>query len=115
MGRVLQVRVWATTYNDDDVLREWPRLHKLAWPVESPVYVAKQGVLEMVDTLVDAHRFADWPDDIRELTGEGLRQLAALRVQLDAALADWDPKTANRLTDQIEDLLTGIEKVLPKA
>ncbi|UZP67864.1 hypothetical protein N1030_02495 [Desulfovibrio mangrovi] len=115
MGKVLQVRVWATTYDEDDVLREWPRLHRLAWPEEDSVYVAKQGVLELIDTLVDAHRFADWSAEVKDVTAEGLQRLDKLRQELDAALADWDPARANKLTDQMEDVLTGIEKVLPKA
>ncbi|GFM33447.1 hypothetical protein LN040_00465 [Desulfovibrio subterraneus] len=115
MGKVLQVRVWATTYDEDDVLREWPRLHRLAWPDDDAVYVAKQGVVELIDTLVDAHRFADWSDEVKELTGERLQQLAGLRKELDEALADWDPARANKLTDAIEDALSGLEKVLPKA
>lgn len=114
MGRVLQVRVWATTYDEDDVQKAWPRLHKLAWPDNNAVYVAKQGVLEMIDTLVDAHRFADWSADVKARTDEGLQKVARLKLQLEQALADWDPALANRLTDQMEDELSGIENILPK-
>lgn len=115
MGKVLQIRVWATTYNEDDVPREWPKLHRLAWPDANAVYVAKQGVLELVDTLVDAHRFADWPDGVKELTAEGLKKADTIRQQLEAALADWDPARANTLSNELEDVLTGLEKLLPKA
>ncbi len=115
MGKVLQVRVWASTYDEDEVRGAWPLLHKLAWPDDNAVYVAKKGVLELIDTLVDAHRFADWSADVKALTADGLATLASLRRELDEALAEWNPTRANRLTDQIEDALTAIEKVLPKA
>ncbi len=115
MGKVLQIRVWATTYNEADVAREWPRLHQLAWADANADFVAKQGVLEMVDTLVDAHRFADWPPDVKSATTAGIQRLADLRRQLDTALEEWDPATANRLSDAIEDQLSVLEKNVPKA
>ena len=32
MGKILQIRVSAWTYNEDDVPRTWPRLCSAVWP-----------------------------------------------------------------------------------
>jgi len=56
MGKVLQVRVWASTYRDEDVEKAWPLLVALAWPEPFVRPVAGQvlgpadrrGVLELV-------------------------------------------------------------------
>ena len=113
MGKVLQVRVWASTYSEDDVKGEWPRLFELAFPEDKQLYVAKAGVLEMIDTLVDACRFADWSDGLKDYAKEPLDAIMKLRKELDEALSDWNPQLANVLTNKIEDALSDLEKDLP--
>ncbi|MCG8529851.1 MAG: hypothetical protein MI749_04220 [Desulfovibrionales bacterium] len=114
MGKVLQVRVWATTYSEDEVQKEWPQLFTLAFPENQQRYVAKAGVLEMIETLVDACRFADWNPALKEYAKEPLDALFALRKELEDALADWNPQAANTLTDKIEDALTDLEQGIDK-
>lgn len=114
MGRVLQVRVSASTYNPDDVRKNWPRCHARAWPQGEPVFEPHQGVLQLIDALEDALRLADWDDYVRDLVSEPVAKLAAMKDELEEALAEWDPRRANRLTDDIEDLLSVLEKQFPK-
>lgn len=113
MGKVLQVRVWASTYSEDEVQREWPRLFELAFPKEQQRYMAKSGVIEMIETLVDACRFADWSDELKAYAKEPLDAIFALRQELEEALGEWNPQKANQLTDKIEDALSDLEKDLP--
>ena len=45
MGKLLQIRVSAWTYREEDVVRAWPALTALAWP--RPQYPdEKRGVLD---------------------------------------------------------------------
>ncbi|SIN69526.1 hypothetical protein [Halodesulfovibrio marinisediminis] len=113
MGKVLQVRVWASTYSEDEVKEAWPRLYELAFPKEQQRYVAKAGVIEMIETLVDACRFADWSDELKAYAKEPLDAIFALRQELEEALSEWNPQKANQLTDKIEDALSDLEKDLP--
>ncbi|OBQ51565.1 hypothetical protein [Halodesulfovibrio spirochaetisodalis] len=113
MGKVLQVRVWASTYSEDEVRQEWPRLYELAFPKEQQLYVAKTGVIEMIETLVDACRFADWSDELKDYAKKPLDVLFVLCKELEAALSEWNPQKANQLTDKIEDALSDLEKDLP--
>ena len=114
MGKVLQVRVWASTYSEDEVQSEWPKLFELAFPEAQQRFVAKAGVVEMIETLVDACRFADWNEELKDYAKEPLDALFALRKELEEALADWNPQRANQLTDAIEDALSDLEKGIRK-
>ena len=55
MGKLLQIRVSAWTYREEDVVRAWPALTALAWP--RPQYPdEKRGVLELVTALENGLR-----------------------------------------------------------
>ena len=113
MGRVLQIRVSASTFRDEDVAREWPRLVALAWPDEYVVPGGK-GVLQLVGSLADAHRFAGWKPDVREKLAPGIDKAVMLRAKLEEALADWNPREANALGDSLEETLDALENLAPK-
>jgi len=51
---------------------------------------------------------------LHEECAEPLRRLEGLTTELENALADWDPRKANDITDQIEDTLSLLEKQAPK-
>lgn len=69
MGKLLQIRVSAWTYREEDVVRAWPALTALAWP--RPQYPdEKRGVLELVTALENGLSFEDWPQAV----AEGLRK-----------------------------------------
>lgn len=108
MGRALQIRVSAVTWNEDLLEECWPRLTELAFSV--PVLHERRGVLEMVRALDDGLKFLPWSEARRAVLGPGIHKAARLKAELEAALADWDPGKANRLSDQLEDVLDDMEK-----
>ncbi|MDR2696136.1 MAG: hypothetical protein LBC79_07145 [Deltaproteobacteria bacterium] len=107
MGKILQIRVSAWTYDESEAERAWPRLTELAFSV--PLTHHRRGVLEMVAALDDGLRFMDWPAPLKGSLAPGLKRAIAIRDQLEGALADWDPRRANKLTDELEDALDAVE------
>ena len=110
MGKALQVRVSATTWDTDLLEKLWPGLYALAHSV--PVRQEREGVLEMVQTLDEASRFMDWPQNRKDALAPGIARCAQLKTELEAALAAWDPRTANALSDTLEDELDKLEQAL---
>lgn len=108
MGKVLQIRVIATTWNEDQVEEDWPHLSKLAFGL--PVKVENHGVLEMVRALAEGLEFMNWSKDRKEALGPGIRECARIRDELNRALADWEPRKANDLSNQLEDALDRLER-----
>lgn len=115
MGRVLQVRVLAYTYAEDDVRKAWPLLWKLAFEDTTPGFPHEmKGVLELVRALDDLYQFGDVPDTVRSLLEEGLPRVVKDVKDMQARLADWDPQAANQATDRIEEGLGELEKRVAK-
>lgn len=108
MGKVLQIRVVAVTWNEDLIEDSWPRVAKLAFGV--PVKLDNHGLLEMVRALGEGLRFENWSAARKEAMGPGIRQADEIREKLDKALADWNPKLANELSDKLEDALDMLER-----
>lgn len=108
MGKVLQIRVIATTWNDELLEDYWPRLTQLAFSV--PVKVENHGVLEMVRALSEGLQFAKWPETHKEALRTGIEEASAIRDAINTALADWDPKKANDLSNRLEDTLDKLER-----
>ncbi len=108
MGRTLQVRVSAWTFDPAEVEKRWPRLVALSF--SPPVLLNQErGVLELTDNLVDRHSIAVLPKDAQAILTEPVKRLAAARERLTAALAAWDPRAANTATDDIEEALDDAE------
>lgn len=108
MGKVLQIRVIATTWNDELLEDYWPRLTQLAFAV--PIKLENHGVLEMVRALSEGLQFAKWPESRREALRQGIGEAAAIRDAINTALADWDPRKANELSNRLEDVLDKLER-----
>ncbi|MBD5553498.1 MAG: hypothetical protein HDQ44_04085 [Desulfovibrio sp.] len=108
MGKVLQIRVIAVTWDKERIEEYWPRVAELAFSV--PVKLADHGVLEMVRALSEGLEFAKWPEARKKALGPGIRKCAAIRDDLEKALADWQPGRANELSDQLEDCLDELER-----
>ncbi len=115
MGKVLQIRVGAWTYNEDEVTASWPKLSSLVWSELDRWGPAgmRRGVTELAEYLPDALRFADIPETTRKLLMPGAQKVADKLSEMRSALADWEPRRANVLSNELEDLLTGLEKEAP--
>lgn len=107
MGKALQIRVSAVTWNEDLLAELWPQLSELAFGV--PIKHERRGVLEMVRALDEGLKFMDWPKERCAYLRAGVERAVAYKAQLEAALADWDPREANRLSDALEDELDKLE------
>ena len=108
MGKVLQIRVIATTWDEELVEDYWPRLAQMAFEV--PIKLEKRGVLEMVRALADGLEFMKWPEARKERMGPGIREAAKIRQEIERALSDWDPKKANDLSNRLEETLDELER-----
>ena len=73
-----------------------------------------KGVLELVRALDDLYQFGDVPDAVRRLLEEGLPRVVKDVQDMQARLADWDPRAANQATDRIEEGLGELEKRVAK-
>lgn len=108
MGKVLQIRVIAVTWDQDLVEETWPRISRLAFSV--PIKLANHGVLEMTRALSEGLAFEKWSPERKEALGPGIRKAERIRIDLDKALADWEPSKANQLSDELEDTLDALER-----
>ena len=116
MGRILQIRVSAWTYDEDEVLQAWPKLCALVWSQLDQWGPAgmKRGVTELAGYLLDALRFSDLPEDVKKAMRPGAEKVAAVLESMRKALADWDPRKANTLSDELEEALVELEKEAPR-
>ena len=130
MGRVLTIRLTASTYNEEEAWRSWPNLCALAWPGRGQVYSGgwkpnpasfpspvqadpvRYGVVELTRALVEEFHLGGWDKDRKNLLRDGLKILEKHLAALDDALADWQPQAANKASDAIEDGLDSLEHLL---
>ena len=113
MGKVLQIRVTAETYDSDDVYKSWPRLSKIAWGDKRLSEDKTLGVRELVATLQDLWKFGDeWPADTKKMIGDALPNIEELRKRLETALADRNAEQADRISYEIEDALDELESLV---
>ena len=112
MGKLLQIRVSAWTYREEDVVRAWPALTALAWP--RPQYPdEKRGVLELVTALENGLSFEDWPQAVAEGLREGIGRAAAVKKQAESDIAQEKKKAVNELKGEISDIsMTIAEQVV---
>lgn len=107
MGKILQIRVSAWTWDEDLVPKAWPRLSELAFSV--PLKHEKHGVLEMVQSLGDGLQFMKWPEERRKALTPGIEKCVDIKRRLEGALANWNPREANILSDELENELDRLE------
>ncbi len=116
MGRLLQIRVTAFTYDASEVATTWPKLFTLAFPETSPSpsLSRNKGVLELVDSLFDQLRFEMMEPSLHTILESRVQRAKAVKTQLEEALANWQPQQANRHSDVLEEILDDLEKDLPR-
>ncbi|MEG2172306.1 MAG: hypothetical protein RRY29_03485 [Desulfovibrionaceae bacterium] len=107
MGRILQIRVTSWTWDEDLVVKAWPRLAQLAFTV--PLKHEKHGVMEMVTALGDGLAFMKWPETRRAALGQGIEKAVDMKCRIEGALEKWNPREANALSDELETLLDRLE------
>lgn len=119
MGKFLQIRVSAWTYDEKAMQAAWPNLASLAWgqwsDSGSPYPGGKRGVLELTAALADGLAFADWPEAVKQQLSSEIRKTADLKTRLESALADWNPREAESLSNKLEDTLDDLEQLAPSA
>ncbi len=106
MGSVLQIRVIAQTFDENEVRENWPKLSELAWgrvPAER-----NHGVLELAQTIADKGRLGMLPGEMKKHS-EVLAEVEAFVRGIENALGDWKPGDAERLSTALENLLTELE------
>lgn len=107
MGRILQIRVTSWTWDEDLVVKAWPRLAELAFSV--PLKHEKHGVMEMVTALGDGLAFMKWPAARVAALGDGIQKAVDIKRRIEGALENWNPREANALSDELEILLDTLE------
>ncbi len=108
MGKALQIRVSAVTWDQGLPEKLWPRITELAATV--PSSEKKLGVVEIVYRLYDGLQFMKWPQERQNTLGDGIKKAHTAVKDLEKALADWDARKANTLSDTIEDILESLER-----
>ncbi len=113
MGRILQIRVSAWTYDEDEVSGAWPRLSAFVWGQTerwgSPGM--KHGVLELAEFLPDAVQFGMDDAALKSDAAPEVEKAGALLEKLREALAAWEPREANRISTELEDCLDRLEQI----
>ncbi|OIQ51453.1 hypothetical protein BerOc1_03406 [Pseudodesulfovibrio hydrargyri] len=109
MGRLLQVRVSAWTYSEDEVRKAWPSLWKLAW--QDSGAIPRKGVMELADAVFDAVRAGLIPDNQVKALKADAEKADELRQAIEKALGDWRPGEADKLTYALEDTMDALEDI----
>ncbi len=114
MGNILYIRVSASTYNEDDVKKHFPLLHKLAWRDDDRYIPASQryGVLELIATVQDVLDFAQIDIEVKNFLMADWKTLCEMKKELEQYVLEWKPHKASELTYTIEEKLAEIEKNL---
>ena len=107
MGKALQIRVSAVTWDEGLLEKLWPRLSELAFSV--PLKHEKHGVMEMVRALGDGIKFMKWSKERCEALGPGIERAVDIQRRIEGALANWNPREANALSDELESELDKLE------
>lgn len=109
MGRLLQVRVSAWTFSEDEVRKAWPSLWKLAWQDSSAI--PKKGVMELADAVFDAVRAGLIPDNQAKALKDKAEKADQLRTAIEKALGEWKPGEADKLIYELEDTMDALEDI----
>lgn len=112
MGKILQIRVSASTYDVSQVGKRWPKLAAHAWGVD--VDKQEHGLLELVETIEDKTRLGLLSFKPQGDFHGALQAAVGLRDRLEEALAEWRASEANSLSDALEDAIDDLEKAAEK-
>ncbi|BCS86894.1 hypothetical protein [Pseudodesulfovibrio sediminis] len=113
MGKVLQIRVSAWTYSEDEVKKTWPNLWRLMWE-DGGDAIRSKGVMELAKAVHDAGRAGLIPEDAAAALKEKAAEVEVIRLKIEKALNDREPKVADSLSYEIEDCLDALEDIADK-
>lgn len=113
MGKVLQIRVSAWTFSEDEVEKTWPKLWKLVWG-EGGDAVPKKGVMELALAVFNAVRAGLVSSDAVKALKDKAEEVESLRQDMESALASRNPQKADSLSYEIEDCLDALEDIAKK-
>jgi len=109
MGRILQIRVSATTFDEKAVEKAWPVLNKLVWE-KGEFMNPSRGVMELAHAAFTAVDAGLLPSQQAGALEKDARRAEEIRRSLEQALGDWDAKMADRLAYELEDVLDELEQ-----
>ena len=112
MGKLLQVRVSAWTFNEDEVEKAYPSLWNLVW--QDPDVIPKKGVLELTEAVFDAVRVGLIDDHKAEALKDGAEKAEDLRLKIEKFLGEWKAGEADKCIYELEDLLAALEDIAEK-
>lgn len=112
MGRILQIRVSAYTFNPQEIEKSWPTLFEIAFGQDQKV--DNPGVFELITRLKERILFEEVQEEVEKILEPKLKEISLLQKKLEEALADWEPKKANQLSYQLEDKLDSLEQEIKK-
>lgn len=113
MGKVLQIRVSAWTYDEGEVRKKWPSLWKLVWEESGPL-MRQKGVVDLAKGVYDAVRAGLIPDAQARALRPEAENLEKIRLRLEDALGAWKAREADTLTYSLEDSLDALEDTAGK-
>ena len=113
MGTVLQIRVSAETFSEDEVRKKWPALWNLVWE-DGGDAVPRKGVLELVQAVFNAVRAGLIGREQADALREKADRAEEMRLSLQDLLAGRKPSEADKLSYEIEDCLDELEDIAAK-
>ncbi len=113
MGRLLQIRVSAWTFSEDDVKKAYPSLWRLIWE-DCADAVRKKGVMELALGIFDAVRAGLVDDKVVEALKDKVEEVDRVRLAIEKALNARDPQEADKLSYELEDRLEALEDIAQK-
>lgn len=114
MGNILLVKVTATTFDEKEVKKRYPKLSALVWNEKDKYIPASQyyGILDLITSLEQSLQYASWEEEVKSLLSSPIQELSKMKKELDKLILDWKPKEANPLTYSIEEKLDELEKII---
>jgi hypothetical protein len=110
LGRVLQIRVSAYTFDPSEVEKNWPHLFEVVFAQDQKV--SNPGVRELLKRLKEKVLFEDLDPRIAAFLEPQVKELESWQKKLDTALANWEPQKANEISYLLEEKLDQIEQKL---
>jgi len=111
MGELIQIRVTARIHDQEEAMKKWSGLAKLAFPPERNRKFEGQDLLaELVDALYDKKRLGMLPENLPEQFIKDIAVAQSLKEKMNSFLADRNPQEADKISYQLEDVLNRMEE-----